>query len=82
MQSGTIGAMEDLVVDESREKANTVFMADPHLLLPPMSEDSSDVDLMLVLDSLSVRIENAIRGIADRLCPPTVDKSKFMAALM
>jgi adenylate cyclase len=82
VQSATNGPMGDLVVDVNKETPSTVFMADPQLLLPPMTEDCSDVDLMLVLDSLSVRIENAIRGIAERICPPTVDKAKFMAALM
>ena len=75
-------------MEEKPEEVPPVFMADPQLLLPPMSEDSSDKDLMLVLDSLSERIGNAITTLAQRLCPappepaPVVDKMELMSKLM
>lgn len=64
------------------EECPAVFTADPELLLPKMCEASSDKDLMVVLDSLSGRIENAIESLARKFCPPSVDKDEFMAALM
>jgi len=42
------------------------FHGDPNLLLPSINGSSSDADLMLVLDSLSLRIVNAIAAIVDR----------------
>ena len=59
-----------------------IFNVDPDLLLPPMSDHSSDMDLMLVLDSLSVRIENALSTLVEKLRPPTVDKNKFLSTLL
>ncbi|RXW19790.1 hypothetical protein EST38_g6078 [Candolleomyces aberdarensis] len=70
--------MEEEDSDESPES----FNADPVLLLPPMTEDSSDKDLTLVLDSLSIRIENAITALAQRFCPPTMTKDEFMSLLL
>jgi len=32
---------------------------DPNVLLPPMNDQSTDLDLMWLLDSLATRIENA-----------------------
>ncbi|KIJ92315.1 hypothetical protein K443DRAFT_135321 [Laccaria amethystina LaAM-08-1] len=69
--------------NESKSQAPFgIFNADPDLLLPPINDHSSDMDLMLVLDSLSVRIENALSTLVEKFRPPTVDKTKFLSALL
>jgi len=37
---------------------------------------------MLVLDSLSVQIENALSTLAEKFRPPSIDKSKFLSVLL
>ena len=55
--------VEDFAVGEEEEEdrgTSAVFYGDPDLLLPPITDASSDADLSAVLDSLSLRICNAI----------------------
>ena len=77
-------SLETISVENQPESQTPfgIFNANPDLLLPPMNNHSSDMDLMLVLDSLSVRIENALSTLAQKFCPPTVDKSKFLSKLL
>lgn len=42
----------------------TVMYGDPNLLLPPMNEKTSDLEIMMHLDSLSLRLENAVACLA------------------
>ncbi|KIY53425.1 hypothetical protein FISHEDRAFT_63353 [Fistulina hepatica ATCC 64428] len=54
--------------DREQEPPESVrFYGDPDVLLPPITEKSSDFELMMVLDSFSVRIENALSTIDRRL---------------
>ncbi|KAF8149409.1 hypothetical protein B0H34DRAFT_802408 [Crassisporium funariophilum] len=50
-----------------RTMSSLVFVGDPDLLLPPINDNSTDLDLMLVLDSLSMRIHNAVNAIYEKL---------------
>jgi adenylate cyclase len=43
------------------------FTGDPNVLLPPINDTSSDSDLMLLLDSLTLRIENAVNTLYMKL---------------
>ncbi|KAG9082304.1 cysteinyl-tRNA synthetase, partial [Ceratobasidium sp. 392] len=45
-------------VEEAVE--STVMYANPALLMPDIRKDASDEDLLTILDSLSLRIENAL----------------------
>ena len=40
------------------------FVGDPNILLPLISDNSSDAELIVILDSLTLRIENAIHAIS------------------
>ena len=51
---------------------------DPNVLLPPMNDQSTDLDLMWLLDSLATRIENA----ACALGTPMYHKRELASALM
>lgn len=41
-----------------------VMYGDPNLLLPPMNEKTSELEIMMHLDSLSLRLENAVACLA------------------
>lgn len=70
---------EDVAGDEQND---FYFTADPELLLPPVNHQSTDAELMLVLDSLALRIENAISTLVNRYCPSTLNKTEFLAMLL
>ncbi|KAF8964961.1 hypothetical protein BDZ97DRAFT_1918661 [Flammula alnicola] len=57
---------------EEHSDTSRIFYGDPNLLLPPINDHSTDSDLMIVLDSLSLRIENAVSGISKHygIAPP------------
>jgi len=55
---------------EHNPAQSRTFYGDPNLLLPPINDNSSDADLMLVLDSLSLRIDNAVNTIYQRYRVP------------
>ncbi|OJA16312.1 hypothetical protein AZE42_03367 [Rhizopogon vesiculosus] len=44
----------------------SIMYGDPNLLLPPMNEKTSDLEIMMHLDSLSLRLENAVTSLAFR----------------
>ena len=52
--------------EESVASSHT-FMCNPTILLPPINDTSSDSDLMLLLDSLTMRIENAVNMLYMKL---------------
>ncbi|KAJ6526967.1 adenylate cyclase [Mycena vulgaris] len=63
----------------------SIFLhGDPNVLLPPMTDKMADTDLMLILYSLMVRIENAenaLRSMSEAKPPPSLDKKALMSAL-
>ncbi|KAG7098211.1 hypothetical protein E1B28_000179 [Marasmius oreades] len=62
------------------EEAPLYLYGNPDFLLPPLSETSSDKDIMAVLDAVSGRIENAASRIRERKAMHN-SKQSFMAAL-
>ena len=44
----------------------SIMYGDPNLLLPPMNEKTSDMEMMMHLDSLVSRLENAATSLASR----------------
>jgi len=50
-----------------RNVVSHTFIGDPNVLLPPINDTSSDSDLMLLLDSLTLRIENAVNMLYMKL---------------
>jgi adenylate cyclase len=61
-KGAVLGERHDVQEPESR-----YMYGDPNLLLPNLSEGASDRELMAALDSLSVRIENAIASVFQRV---------------
>ena len=61
------GSAAKSLVDAQDEEAQTqesnVMYGDPNVLLPPMHDRLSDSELMIILDSLSIRIENALDSL-------------------
>lgn len=53
--------------DSEQTLVSHTFMGDPSVLLPPINDTSSDSDLMLLLDSLTLRIENAVNTLYMKL---------------
>ncbi|KAH9484853.1 Adenylate cyclase [Psilocybe cubensis] len=65
-----------------------ILYGDPNLLLPSINEHSSDSDLMLVLDALTIRINNAANTVYQQFRmstmrdePPSQTKNSLMSAL-
>lgn len=46
--------------EKEQEQGSNVMYGDPNLLLPPIHDKLSDCELMMILDSLSMRVENAL----------------------
>ncbi|KAG1751292.1 uncharacterized protein EDB91DRAFT_598835 [Suillus paluster] len=44
----------------------SIMYGDPNMLLPPMNEKTSDLEIMMHLDSLSSRLENAVASLVLR----------------
>jgi len=53
--------------DPEQSMVPHTFMGDPNVLLPPINDTSSDCDLMLLLDSFTLRIENAVNTLYMKL---------------
>lgn len=64
---------EKLLVNSSSKD----LRGDPHVLLPPMNDQSSDADLMMLLDSLSVRIGNAAATLERMYSPGSGSSNSF-----
>lgn len=74
----------DTEVEAEADLESGVFYANPALLLPPVNELSTDAELMRALDSLSLRVGNAVgtlraRHQLDPPKPPTPKESLLMA---
>ncbi|KAJ7031033.1 hypothetical protein C8F04DRAFT_1112067 [Mycena alexandri] len=71
--------------DRPDEAEPSIFLhGDPNVLLPPMPDTMTAADLMLILYSLMVRIENAenaLRTMAGAEPPPPDQKMALMSAL-
>ncbi|KAF9471917.1 hypothetical protein BDN70DRAFT_938582 [Pholiota conissans] len=70
---GLVNGDADGEVDgEADELESLMFYSDPSLLLPAISEQSSDMELLCALDSLSLRVANAAETLRTRhlLDPP------------
>jgi adenylate cyclase len=65
----TPGRMDDDIEEE--ESGSIYLYGDPNVLLPVLNETASDADLMMLLESLAIRIENALFS----LCLKGVTKS-------
>ncbi|KAJ7213101.1 adenylate cyclase [Mycena pura] len=80
-RKGSLQGSEDPPDDD---KASIFLHGDPNILLPPMNDKMADADLMLVLYSLMIRIENAenaLRTMSGSKRPPSDEKQALMSAL-
>ncbi|RDB15590.1 Adenylate cyclase [Hypsizygus marmoreus] len=70
--------------DSSDSSSSRYLHGDPHVLLPPMSAQSTDSQLMALLDSLATRIVNATSTLEKTYFPdssPSLDKRIIISAL-
>ncbi|KAJ7140954.1 hypothetical protein C8R44DRAFT_692856 [Mycena epipterygia] len=78
------GSLRGPEVPPAEDEPSIFLHGDPNVLLPPMTDKMTDADLMLVLYSLMVRIENsenALRTMSEAKPPPSDEKSALMSAL-
>lgn len=54
------------IVQESPAENTVIMYAEPEMLIPTINDKASDRELMVLLDSLSMRIENALAALALR----------------
>ncbi|TFK74233.1 PP2C-domain-containing protein [Pluteus cervinus] len=64
-KGSTVSAAGEELLEESSEPS-AFYFGDPNVLLPPMNDKTPDPDLMMLLDSLSVRIENALSTLSQK----------------
>ncbi|TFK44074.1 hypothetical protein BDQ12DRAFT_640483 [Crucibulum laeve] len=65
--------------NQTSDPASSIILnGDPVLLLPPMNDNSSDSDLMMVLDSLSIRIHNALAALAEHSRPKLISTDTLL----
>jgi len=55
---------------EENERQSYIMYADPNRLLPPVHDKLTDAELMIILDSLSMRIENALVSLTHQRLSP------------
>jgi len=67
--------------DHEEETPSVFLYGDPNILLPPMNDKLSDGDLMMILDSLSVRIDNALAAITKKVSPHSDLEEALMSSL-
>ncbi|KAK6996951.1 adenylate cyclase [Favolaschia claudopus] len=82
------GSLQDAAAEypETEAESSSIYVyGDPNVLLPPMPDKMTDADLMLILHSLMVRIENAEKALCSTMAvvqpPPSDDKQALMSAL-
>jgi adenylate cyclase len=56
-------SVADLMSPEPTSESSAILYANPELLMPTIKPDASDNDLLLILDSLSYRIESALSSL-------------------
>ncbi|TFK44092.1 hypothetical protein BDQ12DRAFT_701704 [Crucibulum laeve] len=78
------GSIQTVISEENdAEESTSLFIySDPNLLLAPIKESASDTELMMILDSFSVRIHNALAFLNERLSPPKFEKNHLLSLLM
>lgn len=78
-----VSIMSDTTEQQDSEQDDPKFLyCDPKLLLPPISDRSSDAELMHVLDSLVLRIVNAINSLSERVKKPKPPPRRPQQAIM
>ncbi|KZP34212.1 L domain-like protein [Athelia psychrophila] len=60
---------EDVPEDASDAHANIMY-GDPTILLPSMHDQLTDAELMVILDSLAIRVDNALASLAHKHAAP------------
>lgn len=81
-RKGSIQTTGSMDCDSDEPSSSSIYLySDPNTLLPPMSERSSDADLMMIMDSLSVRIVNALSAVISRYYLPSVNKDDLISTL-
>ncbi|KAJ7782580.1 adenylate cyclase [Mycena maculata] len=78
------GSLQGLEDPPDEDEPSIFLHGDPNVLLSPMADKMTDADLMLILYSLMVRIENAenaLRSISEVKPLPSDDKKALMSAL-
>jgi adenylate cyclase len=81
-RKGSIQGVEGPPADD--EEPSIFLHGDANILLPPMNDKMTDADLMLILYSLMVRIENAenaLRSMSAAEPPPSNEREALMSAL-
>ncbi|KZV83694.1 hypothetical protein EXIGLDRAFT_842752 [Exidia glandulosa HHB12029] len=58
------------------EADERILYADPALFMPAMKDTPTDADVMVVLDSLSIRIQNSLASLDPRMCAPGIAEVK------
>lgn len=78
-------SIQTLSMEQDASDSRSVMLhGDPNVLLPPISTGSTVTELMILLDSLSTRILNAMSTLEKMYLPqaePSLDKETVMAAL-
>ncbi|KAJ7646531.1 adenylate cyclase [Roridomyces roridus] len=76
------GSQPGLDYPPQEEESSVFLYGDPNVLLPPMPDKMTDADLMLILYSLMVRIENAEKALGSMAAevkpPPLSDEKKAL----
>ncbi|KAF7357959.1 Adenylate cyclase [Mycena venus] len=78
------GSLQGPEVPLDEDEPSIFLHGDANVLLPPMPDKMTDADLMLILYSLMVRIENAEKALctmAGAKPPPSDEKHALMSAL-
>jgi len=78
------GSLQGPEVPPDEDEPSIFLHGDPNVLLPPMTDKMTGVDLTLILYSLMVRIENAenaLSSMAGIKAPPSDEKKALMSAL-
>jgi adenylate cyclase len=55
--------------DHAEQSQSRELFGDPNVLLPPMNDQTTDEELMWLLDSLAMRIANAVSALAEMFFP-------------
>lgn len=56
--------------DLAEQSQSRELFGDPNVLLPPMNDQTTDEELMWLLDSLAMRIANAVSALAEMFSSP------------
>jgi len=76
------GSTAGLSPSDATSFESYIISGDPQLLLPPINDKASDTDLMVLLDSLSLRIENSLKALALRHLSEDEGIKRVLASLL